>query len=263
MLPIIAIGPLSLPAYWLCAMAGLAAAALLAVRRKRCFPHLLWVDITNAAALGGVGGLLGGWLLYLAASAPLLWQNRAGLSAHPEVLPDVLTGLAFYGGLFGFLAAVRLYLWLYKLPAADYFNYFTPCIPLFHAFARVGCFLAGCCHGIVCPAFGFAFTGSTSAPNGVPYFPVQLLGSVIETGIFIVLLRIEDRGRRCGTPPHLLRDYLMFYAIARFFIEFLRGDTVRGMWGPFSTSQWISLAVLAWFFLSELRRRFPSRMKNS
>ena len=30
----------------------------------------------------------------------------------------------------------------------------------------------------------------------------------------------------------------------RFLDEFLRGDRIRGIWGPFSTSQWISLTIL-------------------
>ena len=37
--------------------------------------------------------------------------------------------------------------------------------------------------------------------------------------------------------------YLLCYGAARFFLEFLRGDTVRGVW-IFSTSQWISLLAI-------------------
>lgn len=240
MYPTLSLGPLRLPAYWLCAMLGLLAAGLLAVRRKRAHPALAWVDITNAAALGGVGALAGGWLLYLLTAAPLLWRTRAYWAAHPGLLPAALTGLVYYGGLLGLLGAVYLYLHRYRLPAEEFFNYLTPCIPLFHAFARVGCFLAGCCHGIECPAFGLAFTSSASAPNGVPYFPVQLLGAAAELGIFALLLWRERRG-----AARLLPLYLALYAPARFLLEFLRGDAVRGLWGPFSTSQWVSLAVLA------------------
>jgi prolipoprotein diacylglyceryltransferase len=32
----------------------------------------------------------------------------------------------------------------------------------------------------------------------------------------------------------------------RFSTEFLRGDAIRGVWGPFSTSQWISLALFVY-----------------
>ncbi|MCF0260881.1 MAG: prolipoprotein diacylglyceryl transferase, partial [Erysipelotrichaceae bacterium] len=39
--------------------------------------------------------------------------------------------------------------------------------------------------------------------------------------------------------------YLILYSIGRFFAEYLRGDLIRGHAGIFSTSQWISLLILA------------------
>ena len=50
----------------------------------------------------------------------------------------------------------------------------------------------------------------------------------------------------------LLALYLALYAVFRFLLEFLRGDAVRGSLGPLSTSQVISLAVLAGVLLAEL-----------
>jgi hypothetical protein len=35
----------------------------------------------------------------------------------------------------------------------------------------------------------------------------------------------------------------MSYAVLRFGVEMLRGDLVRGEWGPFTPSQWISLLI--------------------
>jgi hypothetical protein len=46
--------------------------------------------------------------------------------------------------------------------------------------------------------------------------------------------------------------------VGRFLLEFLRGDIDRGFWGPFSTSQWLSLLVLlflAGFYLHAIRER--------
>ena len=36
----------------------------------------------------------------------------------------------------------------------------------------------------------------------------------------------------------------MIYAVERFLIEYLRGDEIRGVYGLFSTSQWISIILL-------------------
>ena len=38
--------------------------------------------------------------------------------------------------------------------------------------------------------------------------------------------------------------YIIYYAVARYFLEMLRGDVLRGSVGVFSTSQLISLVLL-------------------
>ena len=38
--------------------------------------------------------------------------------------------------------------------------------------------------------------------------------------------------------------YLIVYSVMRFCLEFVRGDVIRGVFNGFSTSQWISLALL-------------------
>ena len=48
-----------------------------------------------------------------------------------------------------------------------------------------------------------------------------------------------------GWTRRLLPLYLALYAAGRFLLEFLRGDAIRGFAGPLSTSQWISLGILA------------------
>ena len=39
--------------------------------------------------------------------------------------------------------------------------------------------------------------------------------------------------------------YLIIYGVERFLLEFLRGDEIRGFFGLLSTSQWISIALIA------------------
>ena len=38
--------------------------------------------------------------------------------------------------------------------------------------------------------------------------------------------------------------YFVLYGILRFITEMYRGDLIRGLWGPFSTSQYISMLVV-------------------
>ena len=64
--------------------------------------------------------------------------------------------------------------------------------------------------------------------------------------MLILFLKVGVRKGR------LLGIYLLYYVIARFFLEMLRGDSLRGGIGILSTSQIISLILLPfgiWFAL--------------
>ena len=67
----------------------------------------------------------------------------------------------------------------------------------------------------------------------------------------------SHRARARGEGPRyrLLILYALCYAPVRFVLEFFRGDSARGGLGPLSTSQWISLAVLAGILIWQLARR--------
>ncbi|MDL2253651.1 prolipoprotein diacylglyceryl transferase [Ruminococcaceae bacterium OttesenSCG-928-I18] len=78
-------------------------------------------------------------------------------------------GQVFYGGLLLGLAGMLLYMRACKIPYGAGFACVVPCVPLFHAFGRVGCWLGGCCYGVEClvpfvyninPTGGFADSGS-------------------------------------------------------------------------------------------------------
>lgn len=144
-------------------------------------------------------------------------------------------GFVFYGGLLGAMLGIYIYCKCVKLDTVLIFQAVTPCFPLFHCFGRIGCFFAGCCYGIPV-SYGFPMASEPS----VPRFPVQLVEALCCLIIFLCLIIAEKKSKKVN----LLVIYLMSYSIVRFILEFLRGDTVRGIWGFFSTSQWISLAIL-------------------
>ena len=130
-----------------------------------------------------------------------------------------------------------------RLRLSDFFPVLVPALPLVHAVGRVGCFCAGCCYGRAAPPpWGIAFTHAIAGPNGVPLLPGQLWEAGAELVIFAFLLWYA--GRAAG-PGQMLRAYVFCYAPVRFVLEWFRGDPARGMYGPFSTSQWLSLVVLA------------------
>lgn len=154
----------------------------------------------------------------------------------------IFGGMVFYGGLFGAILAAAWYMKALKLPYAPYFDVMAFCIPLFHGFARIGCFLGGCCYGIEWK-YGIVFHKALEeSANGVPRFPVQLLEAGLEFALFAVLLVLYVRKKLGGK---LLYVYLLSYAVIRFLDEFLRGDKIRGFVGPLSTSQFISVLLFA------------------
>lgn len=233
--------------YNLCAGLGAIAALLTLLRiagRRGLEPFV--IEIAMWAAVPAV---IGGSLLFGLTNLGYLCSVIAdvgGFSSLWDLLRAIAVafgGSVFYGGLLGALLGVLA--WTRRNPshrAGDVFDLCAVGVPLFHGFGRIGCFLGGCCFGVPCD-MGIAFErGMVAVANGVPRFPVQLLESALEFCLFAVMLRLFVRERLRG---RLLGVWAASYAVVRFLDEFLRGDAYRGFWGPLSTSQWISLALLA------------------
>ncbi len=157
------------------------------------------------------------------------------------------SGMVFYGGLLCALLFMYIYIRVRKLPGRLYLNNMVLAFPVFHCLGRVGCSLTGCCYGIEYHGFcALHYTASHITPGlnddiaDFARFPVQPMEALLELLIFVVLLILFlKKGDRFAVTP----AYLLMYSVVRFFDEFLRGDFLRGIWGPFSTSQWISLII--------------------
>lgn len=172
------------------------------------------------------------------------------------------SGLVFYGGLLGAYAGILIFCRIYRLYKPSELNNATVVFPLFHFFGRIGCTLNGCCYGIEYHGpLAIHYSDIHIVPGisddiaDFSRFPVQMLEAVLELIIFFVLLflyiKTKDR-------YSLTCIYLLVYSVIRFFDEFLRGDVIRGKWGPFSTSQWISLiifvSVVIYLTVKKIRR---------
>ncbi len=159
-------------------------------------------------------------------------------------------GGVFYGG---FIAATFFALWytrVYRLPVLKVIDVYAPAIALGQSIGRLGCFAAGCDYGRpTTSSLGVIFTNPTShdlvgVPLGVRLHPTQVYESLATLLIFGILLWRYRRKTRDG---QIFLLYLTLYAVARFFLEFLRGDEDRGFVFNhlLSTSQFIALLVLA------------------
>lgn len=166
-------------------------------------------------------------------------------------------GLVFYGGLiFAFLVGLW-YVRKHHLKFAPLADLVAPSIALGQAVGRWGCFSAGCCYGRPTDLpWGVIFKDpNTLAPRGIPLHPTQLYESMATFAIFLSLMIMRRRPRFQGK---IFWFYLLFYSLARFLIEFFRGDP-RGWLIPqiLSPAQGIGIlaAILAIYMLG--RKKSP------
>jgi phosphatidylglycerol:prolipoprotein diacylglycerol transferase len=140
---------------------------------------------------------------------------------------------------------------------------FAPGIALGHAVGRLGCFTAGCCYGKPTNLpWGVVFTSPlakeiSGTPLGVSLHPTQLYESLVELANFFILVWLFKHKRSDG---QVIGAYMFLYGIARYFLEFLRGDPDRGVLfgGALTGTQFISiLLVIAGGALWMRRKKKP------
>lgn len=158
------------------------------------------------------------------------------------------TGIVYYGGLLGMIETYTLCLKRGKSRLdAHAIDVLSVCFPLFHAIARIGCFLSGCCYGKTYQGL-FAVNYAVIIEGRIdvnPRFPVQIIEAVFELLVFLYLLSLLKKEE--WKKQKLLLRYLSIYSVGRFFFESYRGDARRGLIYGVSFSQCIS--VLIWIAL--------------
>jgi phosphatidylglycerol:prolipoprotein diacylglycerol transferase len=240
---ILQFGFFKLPAYGLMVALGYLAAMLYLFRRSQAFSFRK-EDVADLVFYTVVAGMAGAKLFYAATYWTQLGPDT--LSRAVYLLKTFQYGFVFYGGLVFGAAAFFFTARRRGLPALGAADLFAPALALGHAFGRVGCFLAGCCHGRPAPAgpFSVVFTDPSCevAPNllGVPLYPSQLLEAGGNLLIFALLHRALGKRYR---PGAVLALYAALYSVLRFLIEFLRGDDRGAAHFGLSPAQLISAAV--------------------
>ncbi len=238
------LGPITIHTYGLLVATGMVVTLLLSRRRAPRFgldPDRVW----NLGIYMTLSGLVGAKLWYVASN----WDYY---SANPREIFSLSTLEAagvFYGGLLTGLAVAYFYVRRQNmrfLPLVD--NYAAP-VALGHAFGRLGCFSAGCCWGKATEvSWGVTFSDPYAAqivgvPLGLRLHPTQLYEAAAELVIFGLLMGLSARRRFDG---QIFASYAILYGLARFIIEFFRGDFGRGhVFGTeFSVMQAVSLGLI-------------------
>ncbi|MBQ9029897.1 MAG: prolipoprotein diacylglyceryl transferase [Parasporobacterium sp.] len=176
--------------------------------------------------------------------------------------PLLRGGIVFYGALIGGAIGAFIGSLIAKDDLREYLDIVVPVIPLGHAIGRIGCFCAGCCYGHPTDSpLGVIYTHPAGgAPAGISLLPLQLIESGVNLVIFGILMLVSSR-----TVSRYLTTilYCILYGTARFILEFFRYDSIRGMAWGLSTSQWVSLGLIAGALLAGLLYHFYKKSGRS
>jgi phosphatidylglycerol:prolipoprotein diacylglycerol transferase len=231
-------------------------------RQQGLDPDKLW----NLGIIAILSGIIGAKVLYLA-------NEFSYYRDHPREILSLATLQA--GGVWsgGFVLALIMCIWYMRrndLPILRTCDVFAPGLALGHAFGRIGCFAAGCCYGRETHVpWAVTFHNPLAAeivgtPLGVPLHPTQLYEMAVEFANAAFLVWLIKRKKFEG---EIIGTYMIIYGVARYFIEFFRGDPGRGeLLGFMSGTQGIALLLvisggLLWMRRAPLRSPVPVESK--
>jgi phosphatidylglycerol---prolipoprotein diacylglyceryl transferase len=186
-----------------------------------------------------LGGIVGAKALFVA----LGWHHYA--QGELRFWADFGIGFVFFGGLAGAALAGAAFAALRQLDFVRGADYFAVALPLGHAIGRLGCFVAGCCHG----------------RDGHPVQLYEAMGLVaIALACRAVLLRVESGRRQRGDA---FRLYLVLYAGLRILLDPFRGDGRPERFFGISHQQGIALLVIVvavlWQLSGSMSKRVSAR----
>lgn len=247
------IGSFELASYGVMTALGYVAASLYLLPRL----HKIKLDkdtFWNLIFIAFMGAILGAKLLFIGVTWPQLdgsWTEKVMYFIH-----NFRYGFVFYGGMITAIAALVFYMKKKHLPLLQTSDFMIVGLPLGHALGRVGCFLAGCCHGkpTTLP-WGVTFTDPHAmvAPEllGVPVHPTQLYEAFGNLLLFFLLHKLYNRPHANGS---VLLAYIACYGALRFVLEFFRGDARGAYILGLSPAQLITLllavgAAAAWWLI--------------
>jgi len=209
-------------------------------------------DFLSFLFFGFLSAVVGGRLLYV------IYEPPKTLNQLIEVFSPWVGGFSLFGSIIAVLICVPIFLRVKRIKILRFFDVIALYTPLMLTFSRIGCFLAGCCHGAVAKnsaCWTVKFTDPHSlAPLNTPLYPTQLYSSLASFIIFMILLVVEKKAKKL--PGTIIMLFLMLESVSRFAIDFFRGDREVGF---ITSMQWIVVAVFVGALLGFI---FIRRAKN-
>jgi phosphatidylglycerol:prolipoprotein diacylglycerol transferase len=265
MLPSIHIGPFTIWSFGLTMVAAFLVGGVLGARQAAhvgADTELVFDLLPWAAASGILGAKLLSMLVHLDQTL-----------AHPFDA-FVHSGMVWYGGLIGGVAAAAWRVHRAGIPLSLLFDQGAAPVALAHAVGRIGCFLAGDDYGMPTASWlgvefarglppssagylranGATIPASVSDATIVAVHPTQLYEAAGLVVIFAILWR-ASRARRLGAWK-VFGLYAALYGAERFLLEAIRPKDDRILWG-YTVSQAISAGLVLAAVVLLARRSAP------
>lgn len=153
-------------------------------------------------------------------------------------------GFSSYGGVIGGIIFIIIFSKIYKISLKKLLLIFIPILPLMYAVSKLGCFFSGCCYGVEYSGImNIIYESATDAPLNTKLFPVQLVESLINFGIFVYIFCIY---KKYIENISIIGKVFILCGFSKLALE-----NYRASWdGTFSSSQIISLIfIIIGFFI--------------
>ncbi len=217
-------------------------------------------NIWDLALLLLVGGLIGAriWQVFF-----FDWDfYRQHLSEIPAIWHG---GLSIQGGVVGALLLGGFYVWKKKLPFWELADLMAPGLILAQAIGRDANLMNGDAFGGPTGGdFGILYPVGTIARDtfgNQPLWPAEVWEGQFDVILFAILVGMRLKKLPSGV---IFLTYAAVYNLARFFLEYLRGDSPRFLFG-WTAAQWssigavvLALILLVWRIARDRKDQFPA-----
>jgi len=208
----------------------------------------------DAGMLILVASILGARLLWVA-THPDVFRPPLGtwLDAVNPLQSDGgfgIVGLSMLGGVVLALLSTVAFFAYHRLPVLPYSDVLMPSVLLGEGITRIGCFLNGCCHGLVCTApWGVRFPDGSPAAAlfpGAAVHPTQLYASLLGFGSFAFLVWLARRRPYPGAVFFTSLILVGGYRIILDFVRYYESEVIlfRAAGADFTINQLISLVLV-------------------
>jgi phosphatidylglycerol:prolipoprotein diacylglycerol transferase len=197
-----------------------------------------------------IGGMIGARLFFLIYNIKTTILNPGQIF---DLGGATVSWGGYLGGLFGFIFYSRLH----KIKFLPYADALTSCLALGPFIGRWSCLLNGCCYGKLSDKLWAVSYPEDSIPyidqvhagiieNGallsLAVHPLPIYHSLAGLFLFVIMTFYWKRYRNLVGLTFFM--YWILYALSRYFLDYLRGDSTYTIAGPLSLTQVIAVLFI-------------------